>query len=36
MVNCIFGSFKKGPDQHLVQGSKIVYGGPNHEELVNP
>jgi len=36
MMNCIFRRFIKSPDQHLVQGSEIVCGGPVHEELVNP
>jgi len=29
MVNCIFVSFIKGPDKHLLQGLKIVCGGPD-------
>jgi len=27
MVNCIFGSFIKGPDRYLVQMLKIARGG---------
>ncbi len=30
MVNCIFGSFIKGPDKHLLQGPEIVCGGPGY------
>jgi len=28
MVNCIFGSFIKGPDNHLLHVPEVVCGGP--------